>query len=268
MASNNSMDVQTANEVIANDPAPQVSVPGKTSTTLLRGIQDPDSKEWFTNAIVREMTGADEEEMSSFDTRNNVSYSEYMSHLLKRAVVSIGNTNVKEQPLAIDDLIIGDRDILFMAVIRATYGRYREFEVNCRECSKSNNVTVDLDTDFPVEDTEHDLHKDMKVTLKNGSVIYLRYPRGSDSQYVAKKAKTTAEQNTIMLARCVVLDEVKQPFELEAWARELSLADRNKIVKTLLSAQPGPRMEEVKTQCAHCNANIVLALDWVALLFG
>ena len=99
------------------------------------------------------MTGADEEEMSSFDTRNNVSYSEYMSHLLKRAVVSIGNTNVKEQPLAIDDLIIGDRDILFMAVIRATYGRYREFEVNCRECSKSNNVMVDLDTDFPVEDT-------------------------------------------------------------------------------------------------------------------
>jgi len=69
------------------------------------------------------------------------------------------------------------------------------------------------------------------------------------------------------LSRCALLDG-KTTAEKEAWARGLSLADRNKLVKALFSAQPGPRMEEVETQCSHCNAKIVLALDWVALLFG
>ena len=257
----------SANNAILSDPAPHIDQPGSVKVELLRGLLMPNSEAWQTTATVRELTGADEEALSAYDVRNDVTYSEYMSQLLKRAVVKIGEIEVADNVEIVDKLIIGDRDVLFMGIIKATYGRYREFDVTCRECEGKNSITVDLEKDFPIDEAKEDIHKNMSVTLKNGTVVELSYPTGADSQAVSKKAKTTAEQNTIMLARCAVLDD-KNPTKAEAWARGLSLADRNKLVKVLLSAQPGPRMEEVKTQCAHCNANIVLALDWVSLLFG
>ena len=56
--------------------------------------------------------------------------------------------------------------------------------------------------------------------------------------------------------------------EREAWAKKLGVADRKNIIKALTSAQPGPRMGEVETQCAHCEKELTVVLDWVSLLFG
>lgn len=249
------------------EPAPKVDLPTSLKVDLLRGFFVSETGEWATTAMVRELNGEDEEALSAYDVQKNVTYSEYMTHLLKRGVVSIGSIEIKGRAEIIDELIVGDRDLLFLGVLKATYGRYREFQVSCRECDGDNDVTMDLETDFKVEEPKVDLHKPIEVKLKNGSKVSLRYPNGGDSQFVGKRGKTTAEQNTLMLARCVLMDG-KTSTEKEAWARGLSLADRNKLVKSLFSAQPGPRMEEVETQCAHCSAKIVLALDWVALLFG
>lgn len=260
-----------ANAVAANEalqePAPKVDLPTSLKVDLLRGLYHQATQEWFTTATVRELNGEDEEALSAYDVQQNVSYSEYMSHLLRRGVLTIGSVNVKERPEVIDELIVGDRDILFLGVLKATYGRYREFQVTCRECAGDNDITMDLDKDFKIEEGSVDLHKPISVKLKNNVTIELRYPNGGDSQVASKRGKNNAEQNTIILSRCAQLDG-KTTAEKEAWARGLSLADRNKLVKALFSAQPGPRMEEVETQCAHCNAKIVLALDWVALLFG
>jgi len=256
-----------ATSIIGDDPAPTISMPGSASVTLLRGVFSNLPNEWQTDSVVRELTGTDEEALASYDVKTNITYSEYMSYLLKLAVINIGNISIKEHPSVIDDLIIGDRDLLFLGIIKATYGRYREFDVTCKECEKQNSIQVDLDEDFPIEDAKGNLTEPLSVTLKNKAVITLNYPTGGDSQWVAKRSKNTAEQNTMMLARCAILGP-KDKINPEAWARGLSLADRNKLVKALFSAQPGPRMEEVKTQCAHCNAIINLALDWVALLFG
>ena len=192
MSTELSSDAAAVNQAL-QDPAPKVDLPTSLKVDLYRGLYIPSSDEWYTTATVRELNGEDEEALSAFDVQKNVTYSEYMTHLLKRGVVSIGDLEVK--------------------------------------------------------------------------VIQLRYPTGGDSQTAGKRGKTTAEQNTIILSRCAIL-EGKTTAEKEAWARGLSLADRNKLVKALFSAQPGPRMEEVETQCSHCNAKIVLALDWVALLFG
>jgi hypothetical protein len=254
------------NEAIQT-PAPQISNPKSLLVDLLRGLYDDSSLEWQTRATVRELTGADEEALAAYDMRNEVTYSEYMTHLLRRAVVSIGSVNIEGNPEVVDNLIIGDRDLLFLGIIKATYGRYREFEVTCRQCKGKNDITVDLDEDFKVKDNEKDLHSPLIVKLRDGSFVELNYPTGADSQHVSKKAKTTAEQNTLMLARCVINNDMSRS-QNEAWAKGLNMADRNKLVKALLSAQPGPRMEEVETQCAHCSAKITLALDWVSLLFG
>ena len=263
MSSSFESDAASVNEAL-QEPAPRIDSPTTLKVDLLRGYQS--QGEWLMSAVVRELNGEDEEILSAYDIQKNVTYSEYMTQLLRRGVVSIGNVEIAKQPAVLEELIVGDRDVLFLSVIKATYGRYRDFQVTCRECSGDNDITMDLEKDFTIEQSKVDLHAPIEVTLKNGENVQLRYPTGGDSQIVGKRGKTTAEQNTLMLSRCVMSN--KTTSEKEAWARGLSLADRNKLVKSLFSAQPGPRMEEVETQCAHCSAKIVLALDWVALLFG
>lgn len=260
-------DVSSANSIIA-DPAPQVTSAPDTEVRLLRGLQSPDTGEWQTIARVRELNGEDEEFLATASAKKELSYAEYMSVLLSRSVMSIGDIDVKEEPMWLDYLMIGDRDLLFLGTVKATYGRARDLEVTCGRCEGTNYITLQLDDDFPVKGKTANLHEPIEVKLRDGSVVKLNYPTGADSLYVAKKGKTTAEQNTLMLARCSVWDSTDRPQDLEMWAKALNLGDRNKLVKSLTTDPPGPRMEEVKTQCGVCNEELTLLMDWVSLLFG
>lgn len=260
-------DTSGANAVIA-DPVPQINDAPITSVDLLKGLFNFETGEWQKKAIVRELNGEDEEALASASAKKELSYAEYMSALLSRAVVSIGDIDIQDNPYLVDQLMIGDRDLLFLGAIKATYGRARELEVTCGQCGETNFVTLQLDEDFKVHGADKVFDKPMEVTLKNGSVIKLNYPSGADSLYVAKKGKTTAEQNTLMLARCTVWDGAERPEDLEVWAKALNLGDRSKLVKSLTTDPPGPRMEEVNTQCGFCNEEMTLLMDWVSLLFG
>lgn len=260
-------DISAANSVIA-DPAPVINDAPNTTIELLRGIFNYETGNWETLATVRELNGEDEEFLASASAKKELSYAEYMSVLLARSVVSIGDYEISKNPSLVDQLIIGDRDMLFLATIKATYGRVRELEVVCGSCGGTNYVSLQLDDDFKVKVPKHGLRSPMEVSLKNGFVVKLNYPTGADSLYVAKKGKTTAEQNTLMLARCSVWDDGDRPADLELWAKALNLGDRNKLVKSLTTDPPGPRMEEVKTQCGACNEDMNILMDWVSLLFG
>lgn len=265
MVVTNSAVVDAANEAIS-DPAPRVSPAPITSVTLIRGVWD--GTDWQKNATVRELNGEDEEVIASLTSKKDIVYSEYMSALLKRAVVSIGDITIEDTPSVVDNLLIGDRDLLFVAAMKATYGRFREIEVSCGNCSATNFVTLNLDEDFKFEMPKEDFTKPMEVELRNGTIIKVHYPTGADSAYVARKAKTTAEQNTLMLARCTEWDDEDRPRDLEKWAKKLGVSDRSKLVRALTSNPPGPQMEEVKTQCAKCENELIIVMDWVSLLFG
>jgi len=140
-------------ESLAATPAPTMPQPPDTVVTLIRGISLGDT--WLDTAVVREMTGADEEFLANMETKTNANYADYVLALLKRTTVSIGSLNIKENPDILNELIIGDRDLLFLNVIKATYGNDREFKVICPHCQKSNDLLVDLSADFPIEgDTE------------------------------------------------------------------------------------------------------------------
>jgi len=242
---------------------PEMKAAPNTVVELIRGIFNDELESWDTTAVVRELNGFDEEALASLDNRNLV-YAEYMSALLKRAVVSIGSVMIANNPSVIDNLIIGDRDLLFLGVVEATYGKTREYQVTCRSCDASNDVTVSMD-EFENKKTDLDVHKPLVGVLSDGTEIEFRLPTGGDSQLVAKKAKSTAEQNTFMIARCVTSKHIKNA---ENWAKGLGLKDRANLVKLLLDNQPGPVVGEVNAQCATCGEPMVLALDWASLLFG
>lgn len=256
---------KAANAAIA-DPAPTIDDAPSTDVILLRGVYNNELGAWEKNAVVRELTGEDEEYLAAFEAKGNVSYGEYITTLLQLSVVSIGDFNVKAMPHIIDDLIIGDRDLLFLGTIRATYGKTREFQMVCSFCGETNDVTIDLDSDFEMEHKDTDVLTPISVTLKNGEKVSFNYPTAGDSKYASKKGKTEAEQNSYIIGRCLVGQLGRD--ERDSWAKKLSLSDRKKIVRALTRKQPGPRMGEVNTQCAYCDETLTVVMDWVSLLFG
>jgi hypothetical protein len=254
-----------ANSAIA-DEVPSIDKSPDTSVKLLRGLLNPETLTWETTAEVKEITGEDEEVLASLDSKEDLSYSDYLNELLKRAVISIGSLSIAKNPHLIDDLLIGDRDLLFLGVVRAAYGRAREMQLTCGTCQKDNDVTIDLIDDFKVETNNVDLTQPISVVLKNGEEVLFSYPTSGDGRYASKKGKTVAEQNTLIIARCLI-DSMDRDSR-ESWAKKLNIADRKKITKAITSVQPGPRMGEVETQCAHCDTNLTVVIDWVSLLFG
>ena len=245
------------------DPPPEITGPPATLVDLICGVFNKETNSWEAEAEVRELNGFDEEALASLDNKNIV-YAEYMTALLKRAVVRIGSTIIEATPAIIDDLIIGDRDILFLKIIEATYGKDRQYQVICNNCTASNDVIVSLD-EFTRREVTHDPKEPLEHMIADGTTIKMRLPNGMDSQLVAKKAKNTAEQNTLMLARCVTYPPMNNP---QQWAKTLGMKDRTDLVKILMDNQPGPEIGEVNAQCATCGTDLNIVLDWASLLFG
>ena len=250
-----------------SDPLPQIKEPPNTVVQLFKGIFNPETALWETSALVRELTGEDEESLAGLDSK--LTYAEYMTFLLKRAVVSVGAIEVKSNPDLIDNLIIGDRDALFIGVVNATYGSIREYSMTCRACTETNEIKVDTST-FKSRKVSHDPKELIKVTLKDGSSISLRLPNGGDSIYATKKSKSAPEQNTLLIERCVIWEQsdIPTPSNPLIWAKRLGMADRTALISALTSNQPGPEIEEVNAHCAHCEEPFTMYLDWVSLLFG
>jgi hypothetical protein len=267
MSTNKEAEVQSFNEAI-QERIPEIASPESNHVRLMRGLIDPVSGDWQMDAEVRELTGSDEEYLARIESKQNVTYAEYMSALLRRATVSVGNIKIADNPTVLDNLIIGDRDALFLGIIKCTYGPERTFSTRCTHCEQKNDVTINIDEDFAYEKSSVDLHKPIPVTLKNGKVINLRLPTGADSAYVASTATNPANQTTLMIARCTVWGEGEKPLNVEEWARDLNVVDRNKLVKTLTDIVVGPQMGEVNVHCAHCQEPIKIMIDWISLLLG
>jgi hypothetical protein len=263
----NEKDVESFNDAL-KDAVPSIGKPESLEVTLQRGVVDPTTGLWQTVAEVRELTGEDEEFLASLETDRNMTYAKYMNSLIARSTHRIGTVLVNNNQATIQELITGDRDALFLGVIKATYGPEKTFSRICPECEKPNDITINLTEDFPVVKSTVDLHAPLEVTLRKGNKVKVRIPTGADTLYIAKASNTSAEQSTFMIARCTVWDEGEAPADPVTWAKALSLADRNIIVKTLTNIEVGPKMQGVNTQCAHCGTDMEVAVDWVSLLLG
>ena len=267
MSLNLAEQAEVINEAIADDP-PEVGKPAPTTVKLMCGLLNPETEEWQDTAVVAEMTGEDEEELDRLTTVDNLSYADYTSALLRRAVTSIGDVTVSDTPSVLDDLIIGDRDLLFLGVIKATYGNVRSFSVTCGHCSKSNDVRVNLDEDFPIQQPKGSLTEARVVELKDGTEVKVKYLTGKDAQTIAALEGNAAEQNTAIVAHAVIWDDDRSDKVKTQWSRSLSLADRRVLIDTVLEDQPGPTLEEVEAPCGHCDEKITMLLDWASLLLG
>jgi len=246
------------------EPPPEMGEAPQTVVELTIGIEIDD--DWVTTAIVRELTGEDEEHLASFENKKDLLYAEYMSEVLKLAVVSIGDFVVSKSPSIIHKLTLADRDTLYLGIVKATYGESRELRSACPSCGESNDILLSLDEDFPIRKPSFDPRVGLEVKTHKAT-YHLRLPTGEDMVSVQKKTNNVAEFNTHVLANCVMF-EGKAPKDRIAWAKKLNVGERKKLIDTLLGVEVGPDMKEVNAQCAACEKDIPLVFDWVSLLLS
>lgn len=243
---------------------PEIRKPSSGEADLQVGLEI--DGELYTNALVRELKGTDEEVISKLNTDRGLAlyYAQIEDIILKRAVVSIGPG--KPTPEQLGDLLIGDRGVLFSAVLVATYGDTKEYKgLRCPHCEALNDIEIDIPgmivmkpmgTEKPVT----------TVTLRDGKRITIRYPTGKDQMQVMlmKKGATEAEQNTFMLGRCIVNDNIPDRTK---FARELGSADRRRLIEAMTSNAPSVSFKEVSVPCPSCNEAMPFAFGWADLLF-
>ena len=218
---------------------------------------------WVTTARVRELNGADEEEIGRAEASG-------IPERIIDSIIHAGVTHLGDEvatPAMLDRLLIGDRDALLLAIRRVTYGPTVDFErLLCTGCGTELVVSYDL-TDVPNSRLEQQSHE-FQVTLKGGETATVRMVTVGDQKAVlaATRARelTQPEQDTIMLARTVQTitgrNGTRKIDGSQHAVRMMSMADRRKIVRELDRRRIGPRFEEAKVSCTNCGQDVGVPL--------
>lgn len=215
---------------------------------------------WHGRAVLRELTGDAEEALSRAEVSGATS--RYMRAALQFGIESLGEI----EPLTNDHLgmlLLGDRNMLLMRIRAVTYGpeiHYRD--AVCPRCQTKLDITIDLNTDVPIRQMDDSHRRQFTVQLSNGrGKAEVTLPTASDQDAVLDlTGKTTAERNTLILARTLVTVN-DMPVSGEVGARGLSMAIRRDVLEFLVDNQPGPQFQEVGETCPTCAERLPLPID-------
>lgn len=236
--------------------------------TLKAGYLNADG-DLLLDAEVRELTGADEEAMAKADATGNLT--RFVDVIIERGTVSIGGEPASKRML--DSLLIGDRDLLALAIRKVTYGRTMRLPLICPKCKDNFDVDYDLDADIPIKDYAHGSSRVLTVELTKGRQAVAAQFTGSIQKAVHNSEAIKlngAEINTLLLGQCLLqynngrtgLTPVRDAAHL---ARTMGLRDRHRLLSALVEAQPGPKYEDVKQDCPNCEESFPLVIDYSVL---
>lgn len=243
---------------------PFIEPPPDTSVRLPGGgIMDPDGT-FHDEAVVRELTGADEEALSKADATKSMS--RYVQVLVRRGTESIGKYEKLDDNL-LGELLVGDREMLILAIRRATYGNDLKLTLVCPSCTAAVDATFDLSSDIPIDDMGDERKRIIEVPLRRGRTAKVRIATAADQDAVlALQGKTVAEMNSAYLARCLVSID-GMPCTRET-VLGLGIRDRQAIIKAMNEAQPGPKYGEVNLECPGCGRDFPMQIGIMELFRG
>jgi len=225
---------------------------------LVRGL---DASQVEYDAEVRELTGLDEEYI---DRVRSGRPDKFIEAIIERGTVALGDSPTSKA--LIGDLLLGDAELLFLEIRRATYGDEIEYErVTCPQCGEVLDVVIDLD-DIPVARLENSADRFFDVELRKGKVAHCRLPRFGDLVAdLSNDSLNEAERKTILLSRVTLSvtdangNTAPVGGSLEA-ARALGTADREKIITALGERKVGPKYNEVKFTHETCGEEVPFPL--------
>jgi hypothetical protein len=240
-------------------PQPEVADVPDCNVTLPAGLIDVRTGDLITDAVVRELTGEDEEAIA----RAGNNPGRIMDTVLLHGVESIGNRPVTRDIL--DVLLAGDRDALIVGVRVATFGSHLELgEITCPHCEKAQLRTVDLVKDLEVSKLPDPKLRKFEVKLRRGKA-FVSLPTGEVQRAISSSEdRNPVVLNNILLRKCVT-DIDGMPVVSEEQIKKLGIADRQKLIEAILDHPVGPRLGAVKLPCEACHENIDLALSFNVL---
>lgn len=234
---------------------PEIDLPPDGSVTLPGGFIDATGA-LHTEATVRELNGADEEALFKPEVMKNLG--RWTQLLIQRGVTRLGPF---ENPTnnQLGTLLLGDRDMLLLAVRKATYGVDLQMGVNCPACGEPLEITHDLNN-VEVRKMDNPLERTFPYKLKSGEEVLVTLAVGSDQEAIlsASANKSLPEICTQLLARCVTKDG--RPLGLEG-ARGLGIHDRRELMNELTARQPGPQYSKVDLDCGACGKQFPMIVD-------
>lgn len=248
--------VMTEQEV-ADAPSikPEVPLPPDTQIALPGGFVDPFDG-LINTAEIRELNGADEEAISRLTDSGKA-----LLAILDRAVVKIGDKDATKEML--DALLAGDREVLLLAIRKATFGKEIQMGPNCPECGEEQVFTIDLDTDVEIKQLK-DQDRSFTVDCKVGKVD-ISLPTGeAQRDLINSTNKNVAELDSILLKHCITGINGLPVMGIQQ-IRELSIKDRRALLKAIADRNPGPKLTEVTKTCSACGQEVSLPLSLAEL---
>lgn len=229
-----------------------VTVPPSASEVELPGGFVTAGGSLVKYAEIRELNGADEEAIAK-----SGSTARALSTILQRGLVSLGSMPVNSSDF--DNLLMGDRDMLLLAIRKITFGNTVSLRMSCRSCYVSNDIEIDLEKDVKIVHLNDPLDRRFTVKLKSGTAE-VSLPNGVTHKKLMDSAdKTSSEIATVIIASCLS-DVNGVPSYGVSTALGLSILDREKIVTEIYSRTPGPRLGEVSKACEACGVSIAIPL--------
>jgi hypothetical protein len=155
---------------------------------------------------------------------------------------------------------------LYIGIIRMTYGDRKTMLYTCPSCREQQELTVILSEDFPMEVVDDVERTEFDYTTSKGDRIVYRPAIGADQiEALKRKNATMAEQNTIMLSRCIKrVNDAPVIVDSVAYARQLPMKDRQGLLAELFSRQPKVDMT-VRVDCVACREEQTIPLGWADL---
>ncbi len=132
---------------------------------------------------IREMTATEEGFLAS---QKMLKSGEAFERILRNCVV--------EKDIDLDNLLVGDRYYLMLAIRRLTYGDDYDFKVRCASCGQTFNMSVNL-AELPVKKLEGDPDATHTITLpRTGKKVTFRLLRGRDEKKIATTLRKTPQE--------------------------------------------------------------------------
>lgn len=227
---------------------------------LVAGYKDAQG-EIHMDAEIREMNGVDEEDIQKSDVKSNIG--RLVTRLLANCVIRIGTLEKSGMKPAkweqiMQELYLGDRDLLMMEIRKFTYGGEVEVPFQCPSCKNQGKHVLEWNEIEikPLSGTPSSIAFDLKKGARtaDGERIMegtLRMPTGQDQELLDGIArKNLGQANTALITRCVTsLGDIK----LSATTfKELSVADREAIVTAISENNFGPDFKR-EIECPVCS---------------
>ena len=176
--------------------------------------------------------------------------------------VQLTDLSFPERQSILAELLIGEREQLFINIARVTYGDAKDINHVCPSCGNEAETTVLISEDIEMPTMENPYSLTHTMVTSKGDTLTYRLAIGSDQMALLKKKNSSAaEQTSLMISQCVVKVNDKPVIDPVGMARGLSMGDRRKLMDHLVEDQPSPDMS-LTMPCINCSFELTLPLSW------